>query len=57
MKHIDAFKCIKCEKHFSGMEVGSTLEFPFADPPRLEITCRECEWNEVDEMMEPVEPD
>ena len=40
--NIDVFKCIVCSQHKSGTEVGETCQFPYAKPPRMEVTCKSC---------------
>lgn len=47
-RRVDVFKCIECAKHLPGTELGSSTEYPFATPPRLEFRCKHCEWVKSD---------
>lgn len=39
---LDVFKCFKCNKHKSGLELKESTSYPYAEPPRIEYTCKDC---------------
>lgn len=38
---LDAFKCFQCGNHFSGFELGSTVNYPYRN--LTEFYCKSCE--------------
>ena len=40
---IDVFFCAMCETHKSGLELGAVRRFHYANPVRIERTCKDCE--------------